>query len=76
MSHSTNQSSDPRVIFFSQQSTPKFTILLNPVHPNIGIHVPHAVFSALPLMLTRRTRLKIKAYLVGDHFLYSRHLSV
>ena len=34
MSHSTNQSSDPRVIFFSQQSTPKFTILFNPVHPN------------------------------------------
>ena len=53
-----------------------FLLLVNPLHPNIGIHILHFVLYTLPKLLTRRIFLTIKSFLVGDHFLYSHDLHV
>ena len=53
-----------------------FLFLVNPLHPNIGIHILHSVLYILPKLLTRRMFLTINSFLVGDHFLYSHDLHV
>ena len=45
---------------------------LNPLHPNINIHILHILLYIFHLILTRRICLTIKASLVGDHYLYPR----
>ena len=42
--------------------------ILNPLHPNISMHILHTVLYTFPKMLTRRICLTIKSFLiVGDH---------
>ena len=45
---------------------------LDPLHPNISMHILHTVLCTFPKVLTRRTCQKSKASLLGDHFFYSR----
>ena len=39
-----------------------FLLLVNPLHPNIGIHILHSVLYTLPKLLTRRIFLTIKSF--------------
>ena len=49
----------------------------NPSHPNLSMHILYTVLYSFPQALTRRICLTInKASLVGDHFLYSRDVTV
>ena len=50
--------------------------LIIPLQPNISMHILHTVLYTFPEVLTGRICLKIKALLVGDHFLDSRDLDV
>ena len=47
---------------------------INPLHPNISIHILHSLLYTFTIVLTRRICLTIKASLSGDHFLYSHGL--
>ena len=50
---------------------------VNPLHPNISMHILHTVCSTFPKVLTRRNCWTIgRASLVGDQFLYSHDLNV
>ena len=49
--------------------------VIHPLHPNISIYILYTLLYLFPLVLTRRTYLKIKASCVGDHFLYSHDLN-
>ena len=44
---------------------------LDPLHPNISMHILHTVLYKFPKVLIGRIYLKVKSLLVGDHFLYS-----
>ena len=49
----------------------------NPSHPNLSMHILYTVLYSFPQALTRRICLTIKkASLVGNHFLYSRDVTV
>ena len=50
--------------------------MINPLHPNISMHILHTVLYTFLKVLTRRICLTIKASQVGDHFLYSHGLNV
>ena len=52
-----------------------FPAVINPLHPNISIHILHTLLYTFPLILTRRICLTIKASLVGNHFPNSHDLS-
>ena len=52
---------------------------INPLHPNISMHILRTVICSFPKMLTWRTCQTIKSFslaLVGDPFLYSHNLNV
>ena len=53
-------------IFFFSVFT-KLSWCLNPVHPNISIHILNTPLFTFPMSLTRRICLTIKAFNVGDH---------
>ena len=45
---------------------------LNPLHPDISMHILHTVIYTNPKVLTRRICLTIKSFLIfGDHLPYS-----
>ena len=48
---------------------------INPLHPNISIHILHSLLHTFTLVLTRRICVTIKTSLSGDHFLYSHGLN-
>ena len=48
---------------------------INPLYLNISILILHTVLLTFPLLLTRRIHLTIKAYEVGDYFLYSQDVN-
>ena len=50
--------------------------ILNPLHPNISMHILHTVLYIFPKLLTRRICLAKLASLVGGHFVYSCDLNV
>ena len=49
-------------------------LVLNPLHPNISIHILHTNLFTIAEVLTKRICDKIKASKIGDHFYHSRHL--
>ena len=50
---------------------------VNPLHPNISMHILHTVCSTFPKVLTRRNCWTIgRASLVSDYFLYFHDLNV
>ena len=49
---------------------------INPLNPNISLHILLTVLYTFPKVLIRRFCLIIKASLVGDHFLYYCDLNV
>ena len=52
---------------------------INPLHPNISMHILRTVIYSFTKMLTRRTSQTIKSFslaLVGDPFSYSHNLNV
>ena len=44
---------------------------VNPLHPNVSMHILQTLLYTFPLVLTRRIRVKVKASQVNDHFLNS-----
>ena len=50
--------------------------MVDPLKPNISMHILHTVLYTFSYVLPRRICLTIKASLVGDHFFYSPDLSV
>ena len=61
----------PRFGSLVETKTNSFYLL----HPNISIHTLHTFFYTFPLVLTRRICLTIKAFYVGDQFLYFHDLN-
>ena len=53
-----------------------FSSGLDPLHANISMHILLTVLYVSPKVLTKRICLKIKSFLFGDHFLYSRDPNV
>ena len=49
---------------------------VNPLQPNISMHILHTVLFTSPKVLTRRICLTIKSFFFGDHSLYSHNLNV
>ena len=49
---------------------------VNPLQPNISMHILHTVLYTSPKVLTRRICLRIKSFFFGDHSLYSHNLNV
>ena len=49
---------------------------LNPLHPKIRMHILHTVLYKFPKVLIGRIYLKVKSLLFGDHFLYSRPVTM
>ena len=49
-------------------------VFINPIHPDISIHILLTLLQTILLVLTRRICLAIKACLVGNHLLYSHDL--
>ena len=49
---------------------------INPLHPNISMHILHIVLYTFPKVLMRRIFLYARASLVGDHCLYSHDHNV
>ena len=49
---------------------------VNPLQPNISMHILHTVLYTSPKVLTRRICLRIKSFFFGDHSLYSHDLNV
>ena len=49
---------------------------VNPLQPNISMHILHTVLFTSPKVLTRRICLRIKSFFFGDHSLYSHNLNV
>ena len=49
---------------------------VNPLHPNISIHILHTTLYTSPKVLTGEFVYQSKASFVGDHFLYSHNLNV
>ena len=49
--------------------------LLNPLYPNIKMHILHTIPETFPKILTRKI-CQPRASFVGDHFLYSRDVNV
>ena len=49
---------------------------MNPLHPNISMHILHTVLYTFLKGLKRRICLTVKSSLVVDHFLYSHDLNV
>ena len=49
---------------------------INPLHPNISMHILHTVLYTFPEALTRRICLKICSLKSWCHFLDSRDLNV
>ena len=47
--------------------------LLNPLHPNINMHILHTIIHTFLIILTRRICLKIKSFVY--HFLYPHGLN-
>ena len=50
--------------------------LLNPLHPNIKMHILHTIPNTFPKILTRKSCLTTESSFVGDHFLYSHDVNV
>ena len=61
------------ILFFKSDS---HCFPVNPLHPNISMHILHTVLFTSPKELTRRICLTIKSFFFGDHFLYSHNLNV
>ena len=61
-------------ILFFKSCTHCFPV--NPLQPNISMHILHTVLYTSPKMLTRRICLRIKSFLFGDHSLYTCNLNV
>ena len=38
-----------------------------PIHPNISIYILETLLHTFPMALTRRIRLTVKAFNIGDH---------
>ena len=49
---------------------------VNPLQPNISMHILHTVLFTSLKVLTRRICLTIKSFFFGDHSLYSHNLNV
>ena len=49
---------------------------INPLHPNINIHILQTVVYTFSKMLMRRICLTSRASLVADHFIYSCYFYV
>ena len=49
---------------------------VNPLQPNISMHILHTVLYTSPKVLTRRICLRIKSFFFSDHSLYSHDLNV
>ena len=49
---------------------------INPLHPNISMHILHTVLDTFPKELMRRICLTTKSILAGDHCPYSHDLNV
>ena len=53
-----------------------FKHIINPIHPNISMHILHTSLSAFLKVLVRRICLTIENSLVCDRFVYSHDLKV
>ena len=54
----------------------KITKWVNPLHPNIRMHILLTDPCSCPKVLTRRIFVTIKSFFAGDHILYSHDLNV
>ena len=50
------------IIFTTLKLKEKFLIHLDPLHPNIGMHILHTVLYTFPKVLTRRICLTVKSF--------------
>ena len=60
------------LIPFKKKLVPKKE-LLNPLHPNINMHILHTIIHTFLIILTRRICFKIKSFVY--HLLYSQGLN-
>ena len=59
-----------------EMSECKYSSMINPLHPNINMHILHTVLYTFLEGLKRRICLTVKSSLVVDHFSCSHDLNV